>query len=166
MIAVALLLAGCSSGQTASSDPHFSRTRIGLDSVDGQVGPLRLLSVSIASPGARGSVHIAGDSAALFLTVANDGTGQYSTIQAAIDAVPANNTTRRTITIKAGTYREIVTIASTKQYTATRKFWYCPAAGEAAGVTDRTAAVKKAKANREGRVMALCILLFHQRKVL
>src|SRR6185369_5248833 len=29
-------------------------------------------------------------------TVASDGTGQYSTIQAAIDAVPANNTTRRT----------------------------------------------------------------------
>jgi pectinesterase len=49
-------------------------------------------------------------------TVAKDGTGQYSTIQAAIDAVPANNTTRRTITIKAGTYREIVTIPSNKPY--------------------------------------------------
>ncbi|MET0415096.1 MAG: pectinesterase family protein [Actinoplanes sp.] len=47
-------------------------------------------------------------------TVAKDGTGQYSTVQAAIDAVPANNTTRRVITIKAGTYREIVTIPSNK----------------------------------------------------
>ncbi|WP_327003004.1 pectinesterase family protein [Dactylosporangium sp. NBC_01737] len=49
-------------------------------------------------------------------TVAKDGTGQYSTVQAAIDAVPANNTTRRVITIKAGTYREIVTIPSNKPF--------------------------------------------------
>ncbi|MEV4346876.1 pectinesterase family protein [Actinoplanes sp. NPDC049596] len=49
-------------------------------------------------------------------TVAKDGTGQYTTVQAAIDAVPANNTTRRVITIKAGTYREIVTVPSTKPY--------------------------------------------------
>ncbi|MET3426879.1 pectinesterase [Actinoplanes tereljensis] len=48
--------------------------------------------------------------------VASDGTGQYTTIQAAIDAVPANNTTRRTITVKAGTYREIVTVPATKPY--------------------------------------------------
>ncbi|MET7419123.1 pectinesterase family protein [Dactylosporangium sp. NPDC005555] len=49
-------------------------------------------------------------------TVAKDGTGQYSTVQAAVDAVPANNTTRRVITIKAGTYREIVTIPSNKPF--------------------------------------------------
>ncbi|MFF5084246.1 pectinesterase family protein [Actinoplanes sp. NPDC000266] len=49
-------------------------------------------------------------------TVAKDGTGQYTTVQAAIDAVPANNTTRRVITIKAGTYREIVTVPSNKPY--------------------------------------------------
>ncbi|MEU4419375.1 pectinesterase family protein [Actinoplanes sp. NPDC024001] len=49
-------------------------------------------------------------------TVAADGTGTYRTVQAAIDAVPANNTSRRTITIKPGTYREIVTIPSNKPY--------------------------------------------------
>jgi pectin methylesterase-like acyl-CoA thioesterase len=49
-------------------------------------------------------------------TVAADGTGSYRTVQAAIDAVPANNTTRRVITIKAGTYREIVTVPSNKPY--------------------------------------------------
>jgi len=49
-------------------------------------------------------------------TVAKDGTGQFATVQAAIDAVPANNTTRRVITIKAGTYREIVTIPANKPY--------------------------------------------------
>jgi pectinesterase len=49
-------------------------------------------------------------------TVAADGTGKYTTIQAAVDAVPANNTSRQTITIKAGTYREIVTIPANKPY--------------------------------------------------
>ncbi|MET8153822.1 pectinesterase family protein [Actinoplanes sp. NPDC049668] len=54
--------------------------------------------------------------AAAAATVAADGSGQYTTVQAAIDAVPANNTTRRVITIKAGTYREIVTVPSNKPY--------------------------------------------------
>jgi pectinesterase len=49
-------------------------------------------------------------------TVAQDGTGRYSTVQAAVDAVPANNTSRVVITIKPGTYREIVTIPSNKPY--------------------------------------------------
>jgi pectin methylesterase-like acyl-CoA thioesterase len=53
-------------------------------------------------------------------TVAADGTGQYTTVQAAIDAVPANNTTRRTITVKPGTYREIVTIPANKPYVTLR----------------------------------------------
>ncbi|GEA87446.1 pectinesterase family protein [Cellulomonas cellasea] len=43
-------------------------------------------------------------------TVAADGTGTYRTVQAAIDAVPSSSTTRRVITIKPGTYREIVTV--------------------------------------------------------
>ena len=66
-----LALAGCGAGQAGAPNPD--RARIGLDSVDGQVSSLRLLSVSIASPGTRGSIHIAGDSAALLLTIANDG---------------------------------------------------------------------------------------------
>ncbi|GAA0454128.1 hypothetical protein Aca07nite_66760 [Actinoplanes capillaceus] len=49
-------------------------------------------------------------------TVAADGSGQYTTVQAAVDAVPANNTTRRVITIAPGTYREIVTVPSNKPY--------------------------------------------------
>ncbi|GAA1595723.1 pectinesterase family protein [Actinoplanes couchii] len=49
-------------------------------------------------------------------TVAADGTGTYRTVQAAVDAVPAGNTTRRIITIKAGTYREIVTVPANKPY--------------------------------------------------
>jgi pectinesterase len=49
-------------------------------------------------------------------TVAADGTGTFRTVQAAVDAVPANNTARRTITIKAGTYREIVTVPANKPF--------------------------------------------------
>ncbi|MBL7253471.1 pectinesterase family protein [Paractinoplanes lichenicola] len=48
------------------------------------------------------------------VVVAKDGSGQYTTVQAAINAVPANNTTRRVISIKPGTYREIVTIPANK----------------------------------------------------
>jgi pectin methylesterase-like acyl-CoA thioesterase len=47
-------------------------------------------------------------------TVAADGSGTYRTVQAAIDAVPTGNTSRVTITIKPGTYREVVTVPSNK----------------------------------------------------
>ncbi|MEQ4724768.1 pectinesterase family protein [Nonomuraea sp. B19D2] len=49
-------------------------------------------------------------------TVAADGSGTYRTVQAAVDAVPAGNAGRVTITIAPGTYREIVRIPSTKPY--------------------------------------------------
>jgi pectin methylesterase-like acyl-CoA thioesterase len=51
---------------------------------------------------------------AAVLTVAADGSGMYRTVQAAINAVPAGNSSRATITIKAGTYREIVTVPANK----------------------------------------------------
>ncbi|GAA2669187.1 pectinesterase family protein [Actinoplanes palleronii] len=49
-------------------------------------------------------------------TVAADGTGKYKTVQAAIDAVATGNKSRVTITIKPGTYREIVTVPATKPF--------------------------------------------------
>jgi pectinesterase len=49
-------------------------------------------------------------------TVAKDGTGTYTTVQAAINAVPANNTHRVVITIKPGIYREVVTVPANKPY--------------------------------------------------
>ncbi|WP_299538397.1 pectinesterase family protein [uncultured Streptomyces sp.] len=49
------------------------------------------------------------------LTVAKDGSGQYTTVQAAVNAVPAGNTARVVVLIKPGTYRELVKIPSTKQ---------------------------------------------------
>lgn len=51
---------------------------------------------------------------AVTLTVAADGSAQYRTVQAAVNAVPVNNASRATITIKPGTYREIVTVPANK----------------------------------------------------
>ncbi|MFG2824481.1 pectinesterase family protein [Kitasatospora sp. NPDC048365] len=49
-------------------------------------------------------------------TVAKDGTGRFTTVQAAIDAVGTGNASRTVITVKPGTYREQVTIPSSKPY--------------------------------------------------
>jgi pectin methylesterase-like acyl-CoA thioesterase len=48
--------------------------------------------------------------------VAKDGSGNYSTVQAAINAVPDNNQSWFKIYIKNGTYREVITVSSTKTY--------------------------------------------------
>src|SRR5207253_11165255 len=42
------------------------------------------------------------------LVVAQDGTGDYNTIQAAVDALPHDDTAYRTILIRNGVYREKV----------------------------------------------------------
>lgn len=49
-------------------------------------------------------------------TVAKDGTGDYTTIQAAIDAAPNNGTAYYVIAIKNGTYKEVLTIPKNKNY--------------------------------------------------
>jgi pectinesterase len=47
-------------------------------------------------------------------TVAKDGTGNYTTVQAAFNAAPSNSTTRWVIYIKNGTYKEMLSLASGK----------------------------------------------------
>ncbi|MFF4031867.1 pectinesterase family protein [Streptomyces sviceus] len=54
--------------------------------------------------------------AATTLTVAKDGSGQYSTVQAAVNAVPAGNSSRVAISVKPGTYRELVKVPSNKPH--------------------------------------------------
>ncbi|MFC8520388.1 pectinesterase family protein [Streptomyces sp. NPDC057257] len=54
--------------------------------------------------------------AATTLTVAQDGSGQYKTVQAAVDAVPVNNPSRVVISVKPGTYREVVKIPANKPH--------------------------------------------------
>jgi pectin methylesterase-like acyl-CoA thioesterase len=54
------------------------------------------------------------------LTVAADGTGDFNTVQGAIDFVPAGNTQRVTITVRPGTYTEIVYVRSNKPFITVR----------------------------------------------
>jgi len=48
------------------------------------------------------------------LVVAPDGSGQYKTVQAAIDSIPNENTEPRVIVIKPGTYKEHLVISERK----------------------------------------------------
>jgi pectinesterase len=50
------------------------------------------------------------------LIVAADGSGDYRTVQAALDAVPANNTKEITVYIKKGVYREKLHLDSTRNH--------------------------------------------------
>jgi pectin methylesterase-like acyl-CoA thioesterase len=54
--------------------------------------------------------------AATSVTVAQDGSGNYRTVQAAINAAPSNSSSPFTITVKPGDYHELVTVASTKPH--------------------------------------------------
>src|SRR5215210_4794954 len=78
--------------------------------------------VGISDPVTWGfSTKTAGPAAGtLALTVAADGTGDFSTVQGAIDFVPANNTKRVVITVLKGTYTEIVYIGSNKPFISVR----------------------------------------------
>ncbi|MGW0906890.1 pectinesterase family protein [Streptomyces sp. NPDC002853] len=67
-------------------------------------------------PRAKLGAESAKATAASTLTVAKDGSGQYKTVQAAVNAVPANNPSRVTISIKPGTYRETVKIPAAKPH--------------------------------------------------
>ncbi len=50
------------------------------------------------------------------VTVAKDGSGTYTTVQAAVDAAPTGRTTAYTIFIKNGTYKEIINAPSNKPF--------------------------------------------------
>ncbi|MFC8760287.1 pectinesterase family protein [Streptomyces sp. NPDC057193] len=54
--------------------------------------------------------------AATVLTVAKDGSGRFTSIQKAVDAVPAGNTSRVVIRVAPGVYRETVKIPSNKPH--------------------------------------------------
>ena len=60
--------------------------------------------------------------AATTVTVAADGSGNYTTVQAAVNAVPTNNSSTFTINIKAGTYRGTVNMPPTSRASA----WSAP----------------------------------------
>lgn len=78
----------------------------------------RLASAALAGGVLAATVSVSGATAACpqTLVVARDGSGDHSTVQAAVDAVPVNNTSRVIIRIKPGTYRELVVVPATKPY--------------------------------------------------
>jgi pectinesterase len=53
-------------------------------------------------------------SAAREIVVAADGTGEFRTVQAAVDAAPSRATERTVIIVRRGTYRELVTVPPEK----------------------------------------------------
>ncbi|MGW2950154.1 pectinesterase family protein [Streptomyces eurythermus] len=63
-----------------------------------------------------GAGTTAAKAAATTLTVAKDGSGQYTSVQAAVNAVPSNNASRVVIAVKPGTYRETVKVPSNKPH--------------------------------------------------
>lgn len=56
---------------------------------------------------------------AAFITVAADGTGDFNTVQAAFDAIPAANTAPVTVSVKDGTYPEILCLLQKHNVTLT-----------------------------------------------
>lgn len=54
------------------------------------------------------------------ITVAQDGSGNYTTVQAALDAIPLNNTKPVIVFVKNGTYREKLHLDSTKNMVTLR----------------------------------------------
>ncbi|MGI5192815.1 pectinesterase family protein [Streptomyces sp. CA-288835] len=68
------------------------------------------------SIGTTASANTKASTADTTLTVAKDGSGQYKSVQAAVNAVPANNTSRVVISIKPGTYRELVKVPRDKPH--------------------------------------------------
>jgi pectinesterase len=75
-----------------------------------------LLKSGVGPRGSIGTTAVTKAAAATTLTVAKDGSGQYSTVQAAVNAVPAGNASRVVISVKPGTYRELVKVPSNKPH--------------------------------------------------
>jgi len=79
---------------------------------------MRALRASLVALAAAGAATVGGTPAfaATTVTVAADGSGNYRTVQAAIDAAPSGNSSTYTVNIKPGTYRGTVNIPSNKPY--------------------------------------------------
>ncbi|MFF4254011.1 pectinesterase family protein [Streptomyces sp. NPDC001663] len=101
-----------SGGSGASWDPksYYSYT------LDKAADVPSLLKSGAGPRSSIGTTAATTTAAAATLTVAKDGSGQYKTVQAAVDAVPANNSSRVVISVKPGTYRETVKVPANKPH--------------------------------------------------
>ncbi|MGX1312992.1 pectate lyase [Streptomyces calvus] len=105
------------SGRNESGGTAFDPTSYYAYTLDAAADVPALLTAQAGPRSAIGTTTAAAKAAAAgTLTVARDGTGQYRTVQAAVNAVPANNPSRVVISIKPGTYRETVKVPSNKPH--------------------------------------------------
>ncbi|MFE5816863.1 pectinesterase family protein [Streptomyces sp. NPDC056479] len=103
------------SGRNESGGTAFDPKAYYSYSLDAAAGVPALLK-SGAGPRSSIGTTVAAKAAATTLTVAKDGSGQYTTVQAAVDAVPASNASRVVIAVKPGTYRETVKVPANKPH--------------------------------------------------
>ncbi|MFE0733797.1 pectinesterase family protein [Streptomyces sp. NPDC058855] len=73
-------------------------------------------AIVTAGAGPRSALGTPRAAATRTLTVAKDGSGQFTSVQKAVDAVPAGNSSRVVIQVKPGTYREAVKVPSNKPH--------------------------------------------------
>jgi pectinesterase len=93
--------------------------------------------IPVPSTAAERALDAPGDGTAVTLTVAQDGSGDYRTIQAAIDAIPSSVTHRTVVHIRPGIYRERVNIPVLKPWVTLK--------GDDASKTVLTASANAAK---------------------
>ncbi|GAA2302788.1 pectinesterase family protein [Streptomyces kunmingensis] len=108
------------SGRNESGGSAFSPKDFYAYTLDKAADVPALLKSGAGPRSSIGTAVSAKAAAATTLTVAKDGSGQYKTVQAAVDAVPTGNTARVDILIAPGTYRETVTIPSNKPHVTLR----------------------------------------------
>lgn len=99
------------SGGGAAFDPrtYYSYT------LDSAVDVPARLKAGTGPRGTIGTVSTAA-AAATTITVAKDGSGRYTSVQKALDAVPAGNGSRVVISVAPGTYRETVKVPADKRH--------------------------------------------------
>jgi pectinesterase len=75
-----------------------------------------LSALAVTGSGLTAATPALAGGAADVAVVSADGSGDFSTVQAAIDAVPPGNTQRHTILIRPGMYRELVDVPKDKPF--------------------------------------------------
>ncbi|SDS75124.1 pectinesterase [Pseudarthrobacter equi] len=104
--------------QVVNRDNIFDSTRGRKDNVGAAFDPAAYYSYTLDSAAAVPGIVSAGagprennaPNKTTNITVALDGTGDFGSLQAAIGSIPAGSTQPRTITVKPGTYREVVNV--------------------------------------------------------
>ncbi|MGW7051057.1 pectinesterase family protein [Streptomyces sp. NPDC054887] len=104
------------SGRNESGGTAFDPKKYYGYSLDATRGVPALVKSEAGPRAALGTATATAAAATRTLTVAKDGTGQYRTVQAAVDAVPIGNPSRVVVSVKPGTYRETVDVPANKPH--------------------------------------------------